>query len=179
MAIKVDALFARFPDAHKPFIDNPGTPFGCRNVTLHVTTDESKLLNHLDGPAIVIASSGMATGGRVLHHLHNHIPDAKSTMVFAGFQGPGTLGSFLVHGASTVRIYGDVLDVRATIVNPSGYSAHADQAELLRWLGTLETKPHLYAVHGEPVSATAFALIVQQKLGFTASVAARGTTVSL
>ncbi|MDB5069100.1 MAG: fold metallo-hydrolase [Candidatus Eremiobacteraeota bacterium] len=179
MAIKVDALFARFPDAHKPFIDNPQTPFGCRNVTVHVTTDESKQLNHLEGPAIVIASSGMATGGRILHHLHNHIPDPKSTTVFAGFQGPGTLGNILVHGARTVKIFGDVLDVRATVVNPSGYSAHADQTELLRWLGTLKNNPHLYAVHGEPVSATAFALIVQQKLGFTSSVAARGTTVTL
>jgi metallo-beta-lactamase family protein len=179
MAIKVDALFARYPDAHKPFIDNPDTPFGCRNVTVHVTTDESKQLNHLEGPAIVIASSGMATGGRILHHLHNHIPDPKSTTVFAGFQGPGTLGNFLVHGAKTVKIFGDVLDVRATVVNPSGYSAHADQPELLRWLGTLKNKPHLYAVHGEPASATAFALIVQQKLGFTASVAERGTTVTL
>ncbi len=179
MAIKVDALFARYPDAHKPFIDTPDLPFGCRNVTVHVTTDESKQLNHLDGPAIVIASSGMATGGRILHHLHNHIPDPKSTMVFAGFQGPGTLGNILVHGAKTVKIFGDVLDVRATVVNPSGYSAHADQAELLRWLGTLKTKPHLYAVHGEPVAATAFALIAQQKLGFTTSVAARGDTVTI
>jgi metallo-beta-lactamase family protein len=179
MAIKVDALFARYPDAHKPFIDTPPQPFGCSNVTVHVTTEESKELNHLEGPAIVIASSGMATGGRILHHLHNHIPDPKSTTVFAGFQGPGTLGNYLVHGAKTVRIFGDVLDVRATVVNPSGYSAHADQTELLRWLGTLKTKPHLYAVHGEPASATAFALIAQQKLGFETSVAARGTTVEI
>jgi metallo-beta-lactamase family protein len=179
MAIKVDALFARYPDAHKPFIDTPNRPFGCMNVQVHVTTDESKQLNHLDGPAIVIASSGMASGGRILHHLHNHIPDPKSTIVFAGFQGPGTLGSQLVHGAPTAKIFGDVLDVHATIVNPTGYSAHADQSELLRWLGTLKTKPHLYAVHGEPASATAFAAIVESKLGFSASVAARGTTVTL
>jgi metallo-beta-lactamase family protein len=85
----------------------------------------------------------------------------------------------LVHGAKTVKIFGDVLNVRATVVNPSGYSAHADQSELLRWLNTLETKPHLYAVHGEPASAAALALVVQQKLGFSASVAARGTTVTL
>jgi metallo-beta-lactamase family protein len=179
MAIKVDALFARYPDAHKPFIDTPDEPFGCRNVTVHVTTDESKQLNDLQGPAIVIASSGMATGGRILHHLHNHIPDPRSTIVFAGFQGPGTLGNILVHGAKTVKIYGDVLDVRATIVNPTGYSAHADQTELLRWLGTLKTKPQLYAVHGEPVSATVFAGLAHEKLGFSASVAARGETVTL
>jgi metallo-beta-lactamase family protein len=179
MGIKVDALFARYPEAHKPFIDTPQQPLGCDNVTLHVTTDESKQLNHLQGPAIVIASSGMASGGRILHHLHNHIPDPKSTMVFAGFQGPGTLGNQLVHGARTAKILGDVLDVRATIVNPSGYSAHADQTELLRWLGTLKNKPHLYAVHGEPASAAALAAAVQAKLGFSAGVAARGETVTI
>ncbi|HEY0615261.1 MAG TPA: MBL fold metallo-hydrolase [Candidatus Elarobacter sp.] len=179
MAIKVDALFARFPDAHKPFIDTPERPFGCANVHVHVTTDESKELNHLEGPAIVIASSGMASGGRILHHLHNHIPDPKSTIVFPGFQGPGTLGSQLVHGAQTAKIFGDILAVRATVVNPSGYSAHADQSELLRWLGTLTTKPHLYAVHGDPPSAAAFAAAVQLKLAFPATVAARGTTVTL
>ncbi|MBV9408841.1 MAG: MBL fold metallo-hydrolase [Candidatus Eremiobacteraeota bacterium] len=179
MAIKVDALFARYPDAHKPFVDTPDRPFGCRNVTVHVTTDESKQLNHLDGPAIVIASSGMATGGRILHHLHNQLANPRSTIVFPGFQGPGTLGNALVHGAPTAHILGDTLPVRAAISNPSGYSAHADQAELLRWLGTLTTKPHLYAVHGEPTSATAFAAVVQQRLGFTASVAQRGVTVTI
>jgi metallo-beta-lactamase family protein len=121
----------------------------------------------------------MATGGRILHHLHNHIPDPRSTMVFAGFQGPGTLGNMLVQGAKTVKIFGDTLDVRAAVVNPSGYSAHADQSELLRWLGTLEDKPQLYAVHGEPVSAAVFATVVQQRLGLRATVAARGTTVTL
>ena len=179
MAIKVDALFARFPDAHKPFIDTPDRPFGCANVTVHVTTDESKALNTLTGPAIIISSSGMASGGRILHHLHNHIPDPTATIVFVGFQGPGTLGNLMVHGAQTVRIFGDVLDVRATVVNQSGYSAHADQAELLRWLGTLKNKPRLYAVHGEPASAAAFATVVNAKLGFDAAAAARGTTVTL
>jgi len=179
MAIKVDALFERYPDAHKPFTHSPTQPMGCTNVTVHVTTDESKQLNQLQGPAIVIASSGMASGGRILHHLHNHLSDPRSTIVFPGFQGPGTLGYILVHGAKTVKIFGDTLEVRATIVNPSGYSAHADQSELLRWLGTLTTKPQLYAVHGEPTSATTFAAVVHEKLGFSAAVAARGTTVTL
>nr|MDP9107180.1 MBL fold metallo-hydrolase [Candidatus Eremiobacteraeota bacterium] len=179
MAIKVDALFARFPDAHKPFVDTPQLPFGCAGVTVHVTTDESKALNALTGPAIIISSSGMASGGRILHHLHNHIPDPTATIVFVGFQGPGTLGNLMVHGARTARIYGDVLDVRAAVVNLSGYSAHADQAELLRWLGTLKTKPRLYAVHGEPAPAQVFATLANAKLGFSASVAERGTTVAI
>ncbi len=179
MAIKVDALFARYPDAHKPLPSAPGTTLGARNVTVHVTTDESKALNDLQGPAIVIASSGMASGGRILHHLHNHVGDPRSTIVFPGYQGPGTLGNLMVHGAKTVKIFGDVLEVRATIANPSGYSAHADRAELLRWLGTLSTKPRLYGVHGDPPVAAAFVATVHEKLGFDAAVAARGTTVTL
>ena len=179
MAIKVDALFARYPEAHRPFVDTPDRPFGCRNVTVHVTTDESKQLNDITGPAIVIASSGMATGGRVLHHLHNHIPDANSTIVFCGFQGAGTLGSLLVHGQTHVRIYGDDLRVAAAIVNLSGYSAHADQSELLRWLGTLSNTPRFFAIHGDPPSAAAFCALVTAKLGFDAAPGVRGTTVTL
>lgn len=179
MAIKVDALFENFPDAHRPFVDTPQLPFGCRNVTVHVSTEESKALNDLTGPAVIIASSGMAAGGRILHHLHNHISDPTATIVFVGFQGPGTLGSYLVGGAKTIRIFGDTLDVRAAIASLSGYSAHADQAELLRWLGALTTKPHLYAVHGEPASAATFCSVVQQRLGLTASAGERGTTVTL
>jgi metallo-beta-lactamase family protein len=179
MAIKVDALFARYPDAHRPVIDTPAQPLGCSNVTVHVTTDESKALNNLTGPAIIIASSGMASGGRILHHLHNHVSDPRATIVFPGYQGPGTLGNLMVHGATTVKIFGDTLPVHAAVVNPTGYSAHADRGELLRWLGTLSTKPRLYAVHGDPPVATAFVATVREKLGFDAAVAARGTTVTL
>ena len=179
MAIKVDALFARYPDAHKPIPGTPENPLGCRNVSLHVTTDESKALNTIAGPAIVIASSGMASGGRILHHLHNHVSDPRSTIVFPGYQGPGTLGNLMVHGATTVKIYGDTLPVRAAVVNPTGYSAHADRSELLRWLGTLTTKPRLYGVHGDPPVAAAFVATVRERLGFDAAVAARGTTVTL
>jgi metallo-beta-lactamase family protein len=179
MAIKVDALFARFPSAHKPFANTPDAPFGCRNVTLAITTDESKQLNTLEGPAIVLSASGMASGGRVLHHLHNHLTDPSATIVFAGYQGWGTLGRALAGGARRVRIFGDTLPVRAQIESLSGYSAHADRTELLRWLGTLATKPHLYAVHGEPEASGAFAALVRERLGFTASLGERGATVAL
>jgi metallo-beta-lactamase family protein len=179
MAIKVDALFAGYPDAHRPITDTPDRPFGCRNLTVHVTTDESKQLNDLRGPAIVISSSGMASGGRILHHLHNHLSDPKSTILFCGFQGSGTLGNLLVHGIPHIRIFGDDLVVNAAIVNLTGYSAHADQSELLRWLGTLKNKPHLYGVHGDPPSTAAFCTAVEAKLGFTAAAGVRGTTVTL
>ncbi len=179
MAIEVDALFARYPDAHQPISNTPSAPFGARNVSLHVTTDESKALNDVEGPSIVIAASGMAAGGRILHHLHNRLSDSKATILFIGYQTPGTLGSMLVGGAKQIRIFGDMLTVRASIASLSGYSAHADQNELLRWLGTLSTKPRLYAVHGEPASAATFASVVTAKLGFETHAGERGTTIQL
>lgn len=179
MAIKVDALFARFPDAHKTFPNTPKRPFGARNVRLHVTTDESKELNAITGPAIIIASSGMATGGRVIHHLHRCLTDPRATIIFAGWQGPGTLGRLLLNGAERVRMYGDQLKVEATIVSLEGFSAHADRTDLLHWLGTSDGKPHVYAVHGDPPSAKAFAEAIEQRLSFPVTLGVRGATVTI
>jgi metallo-beta-lactamase family protein len=179
MAIKVDGVFKDFPDWYRPLTDSAAALFGCRNVTIHVTTDDSKTLNTLATPAIVIASSGMLSGGRILHHVFNHVSDPKSTIIFCGFQSPGTLGSILVGGAKTIRMYGQQLPVQATIVNLAGYSAHADQNELIRWLGTLKNKPALYAVHGDPNVVTTFDRVVTEKLGLRALPGTRGTTVDL
>ncbi|MHB1550653.1 MAG: MBL fold metallo-hydrolase RNA specificity domain-containing protein [Vulcanimicrobiaceae bacterium] len=180
MAAKVDALFRTFPEAHKPLADvaADGT-FGCRNLTVAVTTEESKALNALGGTHIVVSASGMAAGGRVLHHLHNHLSDIRATIVFVGYQGVGTLGFALVHGAHVIKIYGDSLPVRAAIVHLAGYSAHADENDLRRWLSTCSAKPHLYAVHGEPESAASLATLARESLGWPAEVARRGTTVEI
>ncbi len=180
MAAKVDELFEEYPDAHKPIPrDSAGTPFGVRNFTMHVTTDESKALNTLEGPGVIISASGMASGGRILHHLHNHLPDPSATIVFPGYQGAGTLGFLLTHDAHSVRIFGDTLPVRAKIVHLSGFSAHADQNDLKRWFGTCSSRPHLYAVHGEVESATAVATLASSAFGWPAQVARRGVTVSV
>jgi metallo-beta-lactamase family protein len=179
MAIKVDGVFKDFPEWYRPLTDSAAALFGCRNVTVHITTEDSKQLNTLATPAIVIASSGMLSGGRILHHVFNHVSDPKSTIIFCGFQSPGTLGSILVGGAKTIRMYGQQLPVHATIVNLAGYSAHADQNELLRWLGTLKNKPTLYAVHGDPDVVTTFDRVVTEKLGLRALAGTRGATVQL
>jgi metallo-beta-lactamase family protein len=179
MAIKVDELFRKYPDYYRPLPNAATALFGCRNVTLHITTDDSKQLNSLDAPAIVIASSGMLSGGRILHHVHNHVSDPRATIIFCGFQSPGTLGSILVGGARSIRMYGQELPVRATIVNLAGYSAHADQNELLRWLGTLQNKPTVYAVHGDPKVVATFDGVVSAKLGLKTVAGTRGATVEL
>lgn len=177
MAIRVDRLFARHPEAHKPLADP--VAFGCANLTLHVTGEESKLLNQLAEPAIIVASSGMATGGRVLHHLHRLLPNPTATIAFVGYQVVGTLGRTLVDGAPRVRIFGDELPVRARVAHVGGFSAHADQSELLRWLGTATTQPHVHIVHADPPAAAAFATIVTQRLGLVAEVARRGDVVTI
>ncbi|MDP9111091.1 MAG: MBL fold metallo-hydrolase, partial [Candidatus Eremiobacteraeota bacterium] len=179
MAIKVDALFANFPDAHKPFPNAPDAPFGCHNLQIHVTTQESMVLNDLHDSAIVISASGMASGGRILHHLHNQIQNPAATILFVGYQGAGTLGNLMVHGAKVVRIYGDALQVKATVASISGFSAHADQNELLRWLGGFTGRPRLYAIHGEPASAQVLDAVVRERLGWNTQAALRGTTITI
>jgi metallo-beta-lactamase family protein len=180
MAIKVDELFEDFPDAHKPIPrDTAGTPFGVQNFHLCTTSDQSKALNDLDAPAAIISASGMAAGGRILHHLHNRLSDPKATILFCGYQSAGTLGFLLIHGAHTIRIFGDALPVRANVVHLDGFSAHADQNDLKRWFTTCTTKPHLYAVHGEVESATAVATLATESFGWQAQVAQRGSTVTI
>lgn len=180
MAAQVDALFEKFPDAHKPVpFDSDGTPFGCENLTIAIETEQSKAINRVQGPHIIVSASGMATGGRVLHHIYNHVSDPKATLLFVGYQSAGTLGYFLTHGADTIRIYGDMLPVRAEVGRISGFSAHADKNEIQQWFDTCPTKPKFFAVHGDPVSAQALCDLVRSKYGWVANVAARGTTVSV
>ncbi len=180
MAEKVDALFLGFPDAHKPIPDGSvKSPFGVQNFTLAVSTDESKALNNLQGSHLVISASGMLSGGRVLHHLHNHVAQANATIVFVGYQSRGTLGYLLTNGMKTVRLYGDALPVKAAIVELGGFSGHADQSDFTRWFQSCSGKPRLYAVHGEPKSAAALASFAKMDFGWDAQPGQRGVTVSI
>lgn len=177
MASRVNHLFGRFPEAHKAIGDGPS--FGCRNVREHVTSEESKRLNRIEGPAIIISSSGMASGGRVLYHLHRRLSDPSATIIFAGHQVKGTLGRTIIDGAKQVRLFGDRLTVRAHVDFFDGLSAHADQSELLRWLATVKNKPDFYAVHGDAEAAEALCAAARDRLGLDARVARPSLTVSL
>jgi len=180
MAEKVDDVFERFPAAHRTIAnDSPAAPFGIRDFTMHVTTDQSKALNAITGPHVIVSASGMASGGRVLHHLHNNLGDRKATVIFPGYQSLGTLGYILTRGAKRVTLYNDTIPIQATIVHLAGFSAHADRNELHRWLQTCTSAPHLYAVHGEAPSAAALATMARSAFGWKADVAYRGTTVEL
>jgi metallo-beta-lactamase family protein len=144
------------------------------------TPQESKALNDRTGPMVLIAGSGMATGGRILHHLKWRLPDHRNTVLLAGYQSPGTRGRALQEGARTVRIHGEDVRVRARVETVDGLSAHADQRELLRWLSGFERPPRqTYVVHGEPEAAGALATAIHGQLGWSARVPADGEQVSL
>ncbi len=125
--------------------------FSTRRFHVVASTQQSKELTANRKPAIVISSSGMATGGRVLHHLAAALPDARNSVLFVGYQAAGTRGRLLVDGAPAVRIHGQEVVVRARIAKVDSMSAHADRSELLRWLATASSMPRQLAlVHGEP-----------------------------
>jgi metallo-beta-lactamase family protein len=133
------------------------------------STQQSKELTASRRPAIVISASGMATGGRVLHHLAAALPDQRNTVLFVGYQAAGTRGQQLVDGAREVRIHGRSIPANATIAKIDSMSAHADRGEIMRWLGTFPAKPgRVCLVHGEPEPMDALKTVIQQRLGWTA-----------
>jgi metallo-beta-lactamase family protein len=133
-------------------------------LTLHRTVEESKHLNTLKGPRIIIASSGMMTGGRVLHHLQRLLPNRENLVVLSGYQAAGTRGRKLAEGAKYVRMYGGDVPVRAQLTQIGGLSAHADADDLVRWVGTAATPPRsVFLVHGEPDSSSALSARLNQE----------------
>ena len=130
---------------------------------------QSKELTASRRSAIVISSSGMATGGRVLHHMAAALPNPKTTVLFVGYQAAGTRGRALVDGAQEVRIHGQTIPVNARIARNDSMSAHADRGEILRWLGTIPSAPaRLYLVHGEPAPMDALKQFIVQRMGWAA-----------
>ncbi len=135
------------------------------------TPEESRLLNTRKGPMIIVSASGMATGGRVLHHIKQFAPDARNTLLFAGFQAGGTRGAALVAGADSVKIHGEYVPVRAEVAQVDVLSSHADYAEILMWLRNFKTPPkETFLVHGEPAAADALRHRISEELGWRCSV---------
>ncbi len=136
-----------------------------KDVQFHGSVEESKQLNRLTGPRVIIAASGMLTGGRVLHHLERLGPDAKNLIVLAGFQAAGTRGRALVDGARTLKMHGAQIPIRAEIISLLGLSAHADANELVRWLQSDGAAPNaVFIVHGEPDAAAALSQRFESEL---------------
>ena len=133
--------------------------------------EESIALNSLREPAIIVAASGMATGGRVLHHLKALAPDARNTILFSGYQAGGTRGANLLSGARTVRIHGQDIAVNAQVDMLDMLSAHADASETLEWLGSFEHAPgKVFITHGEPAAADALRQRIERARGWICEV---------
>jgi metallo-beta-lactamase family protein len=144
------------------------------------STQQSKELTSSRRSAVVISSSGMATGGRVLHHMARALPDARNTVLFAGYQAEGTRGRLLVDGAREVKIHGQFVPVMARVAKLDSMSAHADRGEILRWLGTLPTAPRrLCLVHGEERPMDALKALIEQKLSWRSHTPAHRETIEV
>lgn len=144
------------------------------------SVEESRRLNDLRMPSVIISASGMASGGRVLHHLKAFAPDARNTILFAGYQAAGTRGAAMVGGASAVKIHGAYVPVRAEVAHLDTLSGHADRSELLAWVGALPRAPRqVFVTHGEPVAADALRLGIEERFGFACCVPEHGSVVEL
>ena len=150
------------------------------------TVEQSKAIRTAKRPFMVVAASGMLTGGRIMHHLKDFLPDPASTLLFIGYQGEGTLGRHIQNGATSARIDGDEIEIRCRVRSISGFSAHADQHELEAWLrhfaaagGEAARPKRTFIVHGDPDAAEAFAARIRDGLGMDAHVAAHRETVEL
>ncbi len=176
MAIKAVEVFLKHTeecsDETCHLIKQYGSPLQWPGFTFALTPDDSKKINATNFPSIIVSSSGMVTGGRILHHLMQRLPDPKNTVIFIGFQAPGTRGFTIKSGAPEVRIFGETVPIRAQIATFEQFSDHADTPELLEWLHTFPNKPGVtYLVHGEPAASSQLRDAMTKELGWNVQVA--------
>ncbi len=184
MAVSLTEVFQHHPELFDKetleLIKKGNSPFDFPGLTMVRTVDESKSINYITGSVMIIAGSGMCTGGRIKYHLVRNITRPESTILFVGYQAVGTLGRQIVDGNKEVRILGRQHPVKARIARISGFSAHADQSELFRWLSGLKKPPkHLFVTHGEPEVAEKFGNFLREKKGWEISVPGYRTEVHL
>jgi len=176
MAIEAVNIFLKhteeFSAETKQLVQKLGSPLQWDGFTFARTPDDSKKINDVKYPCIIVSSSGMVSGGRILHHLMLRLPDPKNTVIFIGFQSPGTRGFTIKSGAKDVKIFGEFVPIRAQIAALEQFSDHADTAELLEWLHTFKGQPaETYLVHGEPDSAKQLQQSITKELGWKVEVA--------
>ncbi len=173
LAIDATSIYRLHPEAYDEEVarflleSHTGDPFGFAMMQYTRSTAQSKALNHLRQPAVIISASGMAEAGRILHHLKNNIEDPRNTVLIVGWQAPHTLGRRLVEEEPEVKIFGERYQLKAQVSTINGFSAHADRSELLEWAGGIKTPPqHTFIVHGEEASSFALADALNKNLGF-------------
>jgi len=173
MGVSVTKLYSKHGEDHdldmQELVKLKRNPLATRSFTLVQGKGGSKALDQQPGPAIIISASGMATGGRVLHHLAQYLPDPASSVILVGYQADGTRGRRLQDGERLLKIHGQMVPVNAHVESMGSLSAHADSGELLRWLGGFKRPPRTtFIVHGEPESATALRDSIEKQLGWNA-----------
>jgi metallo-beta-lactamase family protein len=169
MATNATALYQRHVGQHK--LDAEACAAMSRDVHFVNTADDSRALASLQFPSVIVSASGMATGGRVVHHIENFAPDPANTLLFVGYQAMGTRGGTLVGGARQVRMHGHWIPVRAEVASLEGLSSHADREELLAWLAGMVTPPrHVYVTHGEPEAADSLRQAISERFGWRCDV---------
>jgi metallo-beta-lactamase family protein len=168
MATDATHIFLAHPEAHRidlRRLENDGeNPLKLPGLSFTRSSEESQAIDARKGPMIVVSASGMATGGRILHHLEAFLPDPRATVLFVGYQAAGTRGRLLLEGAKELKIYGEMVPVRAKIEQIDGFSAHADKDELLRWLSGFKKAPAMtFLVHGEGEALSSFAKAIRSR----------------
>ncbi|MBX7148690.1 MBL fold metallo-hydrolase [bacterium] len=178
MATNVTEIFCKHHREHRLTLEDCENM--CRHVTLINNPEQSKAINFKTGPMIIISASGMATGGRVVHHIKAFAPNPKNLLLFTGFQAGGTRGALIVNGAKTVKIHGEVVDINAQVANLDSLSAHADSDDIISWLKNFKKPPiKTFITHGEPDAAEALRRRISDELGWEACVPQYGDKVKL
>jgi metallo-beta-lactamase family protein len=178
MAVNASGIFCAHLDDHK-LSAKQCTDF-CEVAKYVRDVEQSKALTQDRTPKVIISASGMATGGRVLHHIKHLAPDERNTILFAGYQAAGTRGAAMVAGSKTVKIHGQYVSVRAEVQSLDMLSAHADAGEILRWLRGFSKAPRMtFITHGEPAASDALRIRIEQELGWHCAVAAYGQQVEI
>ena len=178
MAIDMTEVYQRYRSEHRLSVEE--CQGMCHVAKMVSTVEDSRALVAQRKPAVIVSASGMATGGRVLHHLKALAPDPRNTIVFAGFQAGGTRGGRIVAGERSIRIFGEQVAVNAEVVSLAGMSAHADAQQLMNWLATAPKAPRgVYLNHGEPAAADALRQRIEHELGWPVTVPRLGQTVEI
>ncbi|MEK6210455.1 MAG: MBL fold metallo-hydrolase [Pseudomonadota bacterium] len=165
MAVDATRIFHEHPGEHR--LTHQQCEDMCHAAKIVNSVEESKQLNTRSGPMVILAASGMATGGRVVHHLKAFAPDARNTILFGGFQAAGTRGAAMLAGTESIKIHGEYVPVRAEVAALSNLSAHADYAEIMGWLGGFDSPPQqTFITHGEPVAADALRHRIEEQKGW-------------
>ncbi len=184
MAVNATEIYCAHPEDFegdvRGMVMGRNCPLHCTDFRLARSAEESKAINRIEGPVIVVAASGMLAGGRILHHLRQRLPDPRTTLLFASYQAQGTRGRRLQEGARSVSVFGEDVPVRATVEAIHGLSAHADRTGLLRWLTGAPRPPRrVFVVHGEPGPAQALASLVRAELEWQIEVPELGESFEL